>query len=55
MPIVFEELSAEVTPPPTRGSEPQMPAPSAPATTDEHALRRQLALLAERAQRACAD
>ncbi|MEC5397612.1 hypothetical protein [Uliginosibacterium sp. H1] len=55
MPIVFEEVTGEIAPPPAPAGN---SSPSASATgqaDDDNALRHQLALLAERAQRLQVD
>lgn len=56
MPIIFDEVTAEITPPPSAAPAPT-PAREAPggAALDPQELQRELARLAERAARLSAD
>ncbi|MDQ8021923.1 MAG: hypothetical protein REI94_08800 [Moraxellaceae bacterium] len=56
MPIVFEEVTGEIAPPPAQSGGSGSPSSSpADQADDEGKLRHQLALLAERAQRLQVD
>lgn len=56
MPIIFDEIAAEILPPtPTTSASENRPDDAPRAGTDPQSLARQLQLLAERAERLNAD